>query len=61
MMDYDCTTEGMKALLRGMFVDPKWSEDEAYVQRRVELSTRPGAWETIAAARFSRTPAILVR
>jgi pimeloyl-ACP methyl ester carboxylesterase len=52
MMDYDCTPEGMKALLRGMFVDPKWSEDEAYVRRRVELSTRPGAWETIAAARF---------
>jgi pimeloyl-ACP methyl ester carboxylesterase len=52
MMDYNCTTEGMKALLRGMFVDPKWSEDEAYVRRRVELSTRPGAWETVAASRF---------
>ena len=52
MMDYDCTIEGMKALLRGMFVDPKWSEDEAYVRRRVELSTQAGAWETIAAARF---------
>jgi pimeloyl-ACP methyl ester carboxylesterase len=52
MMDYDCSTESMKAMLRAMFVDPKWSEDPAYVQRRVELSIRPGAWETIAAARF---------
>ena len=52
LMNYDCTTEGMKALLRAMFVDPKWSEDPEYVLRRVELSTRPGAWETIAAARF---------
>jgi pimeloyl-ACP methyl ester carboxylesterase len=52
MMDYDGTTKGMKALLRGMFFDPKWSEDEAYVGRRVELANRPGAWETIAASRF---------
>jgi len=52
MMGYDCTIEGMKAMLRSMFADEKWSEDDAYVQRRFELSIRPGAWETIAAARF---------
>jgi pimeloyl-ACP methyl ester carboxylesterase len=52
MMEYDCTREGMKAMLRGMFVDPRWTEDPAYVERRYELSIRPGAWETIAAARF---------
>lgn len=57
MMNYDCTTDGMKALLRAMFVDPKWSEDPEYVQRRVQLSLRPGAWETIAAARF-KNPSI---
>jgi pimeloyl-ACP methyl ester carboxylesterase len=52
MMEYDCTVEGMKAMLRGMFVDRRWTDDPAYVQRRFELSILPGAWETIAAARF---------
>lgn len=60
LMNYDCTVEGMKAMLQAMFVDPKWSEDADYIQRRVALSVRPGAWETIAAARF-KNPTIPVR
>jgi 2-hydroxymuconate-semialdehyde hydrolase len=35
-----------------MFVDKKWPADEAYIQRRFELATLPGAWEATAAARF---------
>ncbi|MGK2909487.1 MAG: alpha/beta fold hydrolase [Sphingobium sp.] len=60
MMNYDGTLEGMKAMLAAMFVDPKWKDDPAYIQRRWEISIRPGAWETIAAARF-KNPTIPAR
>jgi pimeloyl-ACP methyl ester carboxylesterase len=60
MMSYDGTAESMKSMLRAMFNDPKWSEDPEYLGRRVELSLRPGAWETIAAARF-KNPTVPVR
>jgi pimeloyl-ACP methyl ester carboxylesterase len=35
-----------------MFSDPRWSQDEAYLDRRQELAHLPGAWEATAAARF---------
>ncbi|WP_041391292.1 alpha/beta fold hydrolase [Sphingobium chlorophenolicum] len=60
MLNYDCTIEGMKGVLRALFSDPRWSEDPVYVQRRFEASTRPGAWEAIAAARF-KNPTVPVR
>jgi pimeloyl-ACP methyl ester carboxylesterase len=53
LLDYDCTTEAMQRLLRAMLYDSKWAEDAAYVQKRVEFSTMPGAWECTASARFS--------
>lgn len=52
LLTYDQTLEGMRRLLDGLFADPKWSADEAYVQRRYELSLIPGAWECVAAPRF---------
>lgn len=52
MLDYDGTHEGMRRMLRAMFADPRFSEDEAYVERRVRASLAPGAWEAVAAARF---------
>ncbi len=60
LMNYDGTRDSMQAMLRAMFSDPKWSEDPEYVDRRVALSLQPGAWETIAAARF-KNPTIPAR
>lgn len=60
LLNYDCTREGMIRLIQGMFVIPRWWEDEAYVQRRIELSLLPGAWEATAAARF-KSPAVPAR
>jgi pimeloyl-ACP methyl ester carboxylesterase len=52
LLDYDCTLPAMQRLLRAMFHNPRWPEDAAYVQRRLELSLIPGAWEATAAPRF---------
>jgi pimeloyl-ACP methyl ester carboxylesterase len=49
---YDGTREHMRAIVKVMFVDPKWAADEAYLDRRQEIATLPGAWEATAAARF---------
>lgn len=49
---YDGSREHMRAIVRTMFVDPKWAADEAYLDRRQEIATLPGAWEATAAARF---------
>jgi pimeloyl-ACP methyl ester carboxylesterase len=56
LLAYDGTSETMKDILKAIFVDPVWWEDEAYVARRVKMSLLPGAWEAVAAARF-RSPA----
>ena len=50
--EYDCTFAGMQRLLSAMFHDPKWPADVAYVERRLAMSTMPGAWECTASARF---------
>jgi pimeloyl-ACP methyl ester carboxylesterase len=42
----------MRAVLRVLFHDPRFANDEAYVQRRYEMSIVPGAWECAAAARL---------
>lgn len=52
LQDYDASRESMKKILRVLFHDPKWAEDETYLERRYQLSILPGAWEVAAASRF---------
>jgi pimeloyl-ACP methyl ester carboxylesterase len=54
LYDYDASREGMKCIVRALFHDPAYPDDDAYVQRRYESSIAPGAWEALAAARFRR-------
>ncbi|MGV0736749.1 alpha/beta hydrolase [Mycobacterium syngnathidarum] len=54
LYDYDATPDGMRRIVTALFADPAYPADEAYVQRRYESSIAPGAWETLAAARFRR-------
>ncbi len=54
LFEYDATFEAMRAIVEALFHDPSYPADDAYVQRRFESSTAPGAWEAIAAARFRR-------
>lgn len=56
LVDYDCSTEGMRKLLSALFHDPVWATDDDYIARRHELSLIPGAWECASAARL-RSPA----
>jgi pimeloyl-ACP methyl ester carboxylesterase len=60
LLNYDCTREAMRAIVHAMFHDPRWPADEAYVERRHQLSLIPGAWECTAAARF-KSPAVTER
>jgi pimeloyl-ACP methyl ester carboxylesterase len=55
LLDYDCTIDAMRAVLRVLFHDARFAEDDEYVQRRYEMSIVPGAWECAAAARL-RSP-----
>lgn len=52
VLSYDGTAEGMRAIARACFADPRWVDDDAYIQRRVDASLVPGAWEVIAATRL---------
>jgi 2-hydroxymuconate-semialdehyde hydrolase len=54
LYDYDATRPAMRRIIEALFHDPKYPADEAYVARRYESSIVPGAWETLAAARFRR-------
>jgi pimeloyl-ACP methyl ester carboxylesterase len=54
LYDYDATPDGMRRIVTALFADPAYPADEAYVQRRYESSIAPGAWESLAAARFRR-------
>ncbi len=54
LYDYDASIEGMRRIVTALFFDPAYPADDAYVRRRHESSTAPGAWEAIAAARFRR-------
>ncbi|CRZ13250.1 alpha/beta fold hydrolase [Mycolicibacterium neworleansense] len=54
LYDYDATLDGMRRIVTALFADPGYPADEAYVQRRYESSIAPGAWESLAAARFRR-------
>lgn len=46
--NYDCTTEGMRRLIRALLVNPRFAADDAYVQKRYEMSLVPGAWQCSA-------------
>jgi pimeloyl-ACP methyl ester carboxylesterase len=54
LYDYDATYEAMRRIVTALFFDPSYPADEAYVRRRYESSIAPGAWESLAAARFRR-------
>ncbi|MBX7433316.1 alpha/beta hydrolase [Mycobacterium sp. Y57] len=54
LYDYDATFEGMRRIVAALFLDPSYPKDEEYVTRRYESSIAPGAWESLAAARFRR-------
>lgn len=54
LYDYDATFEAMRGIVTALFFDPSYPADEAYVQRRYDSSIAPGAWESLAAARFRR-------
>jgi pimeloyl-ACP methyl ester carboxylesterase len=52
LLAYDCTREAMRAVVRAMFHDPRWADDDAIIERRYQMSMLPGAWECTAAPRF---------
>jgi 2-hydroxymuconate-semialdehyde hydrolase len=54
LYDYDATLPAMCRIVEALFLDSRYPDDEAYVTRRHESATVPGAWEVIAAARFRR-------
>jgi pimeloyl-ACP methyl ester carboxylesterase len=54
LYEYDASFEAMRAIVEALFADSSFPADEAYVRRRHESSIAPGAWESLAAARFRR-------
>ncbi|MEV8150984.1 alpha/beta hydrolase [Arthrobacter sp. NPDC080073] len=60
LLDYDCTEDGMKRMLRVLFHSPRFAADPEYLRRRYELSVIPGAWECAAAARL-KSPVTPIR
>ncbi|QEN13411.1 alpha/beta fold hydrolase [Mycolicibacterium sp. ELW1] len=54
LYDYDATFEAMRAIVEALFLDAAYPADDEYVRRRYESSVAPGAWESLAAARFRR-------
>ena len=54
LYEYDATLPAMRRIVEALFHDASYPADDEYVQRRYESSIAPGAWETLAAARFRR-------
>lgn len=54
LYDYDATVAGMRRIVEALFFDRSYPGDDDYVRRRYESSITPGAWESLAAARFRR-------
>lgn len=54
LQQYDATLPAMRNIVEALFYGADYPADEDYVWRRYESSTRPGAWEAVAAARFRR-------
>jgi pimeloyl-ACP methyl ester carboxylesterase len=57
LLDYDCTAEAMRRMMETLFHDPAWALRDEYIERRLEISRKPGAWECVAAARF-KSPSV---
>jgi pimeloyl-ACP methyl ester carboxylesterase len=51
---YDATMAGMRRIVEALFYGASFAADEEYVRRRYDSSIEPGAWESLAAARFRR-------
>ncbi len=56
LLAYDGSEEAMRALVKAMLHDPKWSEDDAHIAQRQEFARMKGAWECQSAPRL-RPPA----
>ncbi|WP_445166211.1 alpha/beta fold hydrolase [Mycolicibacterium sp. Dal123E01] len=54
LYEYDASFEAMRAIVEALFLDSSYPADEEYVRRRYDSSIAPGAWESLAAARFRR-------
>jgi len=54
LYDYDATLAGMRRIVEALFNDASFPNDQNYVRRRYDSSIQPGAWESLAAARFRR-------
>ncbi|WP_457967040.1 alpha/beta fold hydrolase [Arthrobacter sp. D1-29] len=54
LIEYDGSFEAMRALVRALFHSTAYGDDDAYVYRRHGMSLLPGAWESVASARFRR-------
>ncbi|WP_051027799.1 alpha/beta fold hydrolase [Nocardia higoensis] len=54
LYDYDATLPAMRRIVEALFHSESYPADEDYVRRRYESSIVPGAWESLAAARFRR-------
>ncbi len=57
LFEYDATREAMRKIVAALFHDSSYPADDEYVHRRHEASIAPGAWESLAAARFRRPDA----
>jgi pimeloyl-ACP methyl ester carboxylesterase len=54
LYNYDATRPAMRRIVEALFYAPSFPADDDYVRRRYESSIAPGAWESLAAARFRR-------
>lgn len=52
--NYDCTIDGMRRLIRALLVDERFVADDAYVQKRYDMSMVPGAWQCSAMGELKR-------
>src|SRR5262249_30668925 len=57
LQHYDATLPAMRRIVEALFYDAAYPANDNYVRRRHESSIAPGAWETVAAARFRRPDA----
>lgn len=54
LAEYDGTLDGLRPLMKVLFADPSFADDEAYLRRRYAFCDIPGAWEFGAASRLRR-------
>lgn len=52
LSNYDGSIEQMRQIVGVLFHDPRWMNDDEYIERRHIMSLRVGAWEAASAARF---------